>query len=155
MLVHAEKRDYGTALLRRISQMEKEYPLSLAQKLILAETGTVEQALSIITGTAVQVRVMSQTGNDVIARDVMLMAGDTSRPLIRAKSRIYCANLPKRIVSKLRQKKGGIGTIIQQERLETFRQIARMGMSKDRPYRVYRILHNGKVAFEIREEILI
>lgn len=155
MVTHAVRPDYGAALLRRITRLEKEQPLSLEQKILLAETGTVEQALSVITGAPVRVKVHGQRGNGVIARDVTLESGDTGQPLIRARSKIYCANLPADLVRQIRQKKSGIGTIILQSRLETFRQITRMGISRGRPYRVYRILHGGRVAFEIREDILI
>jgi chorismate-pyruvate lyase len=155
MMPHATQ-DYGAALLNRIARLERQNPLSLAQKILLAETGTVEQALSVITGAAVKVEVKSQSGRDVITREVILAAGDTGLPLIRARSRIYCKNLPKRLVRQLRQKKSGIGTLILRSRLETFRQITRMGMNGNgNPYRVYRILHGGKTAFVIREDILL
>lgn len=155
-LVYARKRlDYGAALLRKIAQLERENALSLEQKILLAETGTVEQVLSIIAGTPIKVIVERQAGADIIEREVTLVAEYTGRPLIRAASRIYCENLPAGIVRKLRQKGSGIGTIMLQSRLETFRQIVRMGMKDGKPFRVYRILHGGRIAFEIREDILI
>lgn len=155
MVTYVARPDYGAALLRRITHLVKQHQLSLEQKILLAETGTVEQTLSVIIGAPVRVKVHSQRGNGVIARDVTLESDDTGRPLIRARSKIYCTNLPAGIVRQLRQKESGIGTIILQSRLETFRQIIRMGVSRGRPYRVYRILHGGRVAFEIREDILI
>ena len=155
MVMHAVRPDYGASLLRRITRLEKEHSLSLEQKILLAETGTVEQALSVITCAPVRVKVHGQCGNGVIIRRVTLVSGDTGRPLIHARSKIYCANLPAGLVRQIRQKKSGIGTIILQSKLETFRQITKMGVSRGRPYRAYRILHGGMVAFEIREDILI
>ncbi|MEO9294058.1 MAG: chorismate pyruvate-lyase family protein [Nitrososphaera sp.] len=148
--------DYGAALLNKITQLERQNSMSLAQKIILAETGTVEQALSIITGAAIRVKVKSQSGRSIITREVVLAAGDTGLPLISAKSKIYCKNLPERLVRQLRQKKSGIGTLILRSRLETFRQITKMGVNENgKPYRVYRIMHGGKTAFVIREDILL
>lgn len=142
--------------MQRISDLGRKRALSLEQKILLAETGTVEQVLSIITGSAIIVRVERQEDGAVMTREVTLASQPDGRPLIRARSKIYCENLPAKIASQLCQKKKGIGTIIQQSRLETFRHVVRMGVNREgNPYRIYRILHKGRVAFEIREEILI
>jgi chorismate-pyruvate lyase len=148
--------DFGAALLRRISDIGRKHALSLEQKILLAETGTVEQVLSIITGSSISVKVERQKDGAVVTREVTLASQSAGRPLIRARSRIYCENLPAKVVGQIRQRKKGIGTIILQSRLETFRQVVRMGINLEgNPYRVYRILHKGKVALEIREDILI
>lgn len=149
--------DFGSAVLKKISALEGAGArLSLERKILLAETGTVEQVLSIIAGSAVKVRVTKQVeARGVITREAVI-AASTGRSLIRARSRVFCKNLPDSIVRQVRQKKAGIGTIIFSSRLETFRKIVRLGLNRDgSPYRVYRILHAGKVAFEIREDIMI
>jgi chorismate-pyruvate lyase len=151
-------KDFGSAVLRKISALEGAGArLSLERKILLAETGTVEQVLSIIAGSPVEVEVVRQSeARGVITREAVLSAKDTGRPLIRAQSKIYCKNLPDKIVRQLRQKKAGIGTIIFSSGLETFREIVRLGLNNDNsPYRVYRIFHDGMVAFEIREDVLI
>lgn len=150
--------DFGSALLKKISALEDAGArLSSEQKILLAETGTVEQVLSIITGSAVEVKVVKQSeAGGVITREAVLSAKDTGRPLIRARSKVYCKNLPDNIVRQLRRKKVGIGTIISSSRLETFRKIVKLGLNRDgSPYRVYRIVHRGRVAFEIREDVLM
>ena len=150
-------RDFGTSVLQKIQELEKKgAALSTAQKILLAETGTVEQVLSILTGSPVRVKVTSQSEEKgVIKREVILMS-ESGEPLIRARSRIYCRNLPPAIVEKIRRKKAGIGTVIFADGLETFRRITKMGVSMGGvPYRAYRVSHQGKVAFEIREEVLL
>ncbi len=149
--------DVGRAVLERIAILERRRGIFLRpeQKILLAETGTVEQVLSILVGSAVEVKVVKQELVDgIIHREVIISA--TGRPLVRARSKIYCELLPARIVRKLMRGKGGIGTIIYNARMETWRTLVRFGLGRDRhPYRIYRIIHNGKTAFEIREDILI
>jgi chorismate-pyruvate lyase len=127
--------------------------LTREQEILLLHTGTVEQLLAVIAGAPVEVRVLKQHGRDVIEREVVLVA--RGRVLVRAGSKIYCKNLPPGIVRQVRQKKKGIGAIIVSERLETFRKIVKVGWNPDgTPYRIYRIVHGGKVGFEIREDLM-
>ncbi|HEX6067509.1 MAG TPA: hypothetical protein VFZ05_01805 [Nitrososphaera sp.] len=150
------REDFGAGALRKIQELEgKGVTLGMAQKILLAETGTVEQVLSILTGSPVHVNVTRQSEEKgVIVREVVL-ASDAGEPLIRAHSNVYCRNLPPAVVEKIRHKKVGIGTAVFSAGLETFRKITRMGVSGGVPYRTYRIIYRGKVAFEIREEILL
>lgn len=150
------KGDFGASTLGKIQELEsKGATLGMAQKILLAETGTVEQVLSILTGSPVRVNVTRQSEEKgVIKREVML-ASESGEPLIRASSRVYCKNLPAAVVEKIRCRKIGIGTAVSSEGLESFRKITKMGIKDDVPYRTYRIFHRRKIAFEIREEILL
>ena len=49
-----KKDDLGSFMLRNIVELERRFgiKLGLAQKTLLAETGTIEQILSILTGAA-------------------------------------------------------------------------------------------------------
>lgn len=128
--------------------------LTREQEILLLHTGTVEQVLAVIAGAPIEVRVLRQQGKDVIEREAALVA--RGRVLVRAHSKVYCKNLPLGIVRQIRQKRKGIGSIIASARLETFREIAKTGWNPDgTPYRIYRIMHGGKVGFEIREDLLI
>ncbi len=149
--------DFGSSVLAMISKLESRGAgLSLEQKILLAETGTVEQVLSILVQAPVQVRVVKQTAVDsVIKREVAICKKDSDRPLIRAQSKAYPKNLPARVVQGIMQKKSGIGTILHNAGLETHRRLMRFGFSDGHPYRVYQITHRGRVAFEIREDIMI
>lgn len=148
--------DFGASALRRIQELERKgVALGMAQKILLAETGTVEQVLSILTGSPVRVNVTSQSEEKGVIKREVLLKSDAGEPLIRACSKVYCKNLPPAIVGKIRLKKAGIGTVIFSAGLETFRKITKMGVRAGVPYRNYRILYQGRVAFEISEEILL
>lgn len=150
------REDFGASALRKIQELEKTgTALGMAQKVLLAETGTVEQVLSILTGSPVHVNVIKQSEEKGVIIRVAVLASDAGEPLIRAYSKVYCRNLPPAVVEKIRKKKAGIGTAIFSAGLETFRKITRMGVKGGVPYRTYRIIYRGKVAFEISEEILL
>lgn len=151
------KADFGSSVLAMISKLESNgAKLSLGQKILLAETGTVEQVLSILVQAPVQVSVTKQqTFDGVIKREAVISKKGSNTPLIRARSKAYMASLPTGVVQGLLQKKGGIGTILHNARLETRRELVRFGFEKGHPYRVYQIIHRGDVAFEIREDIMI
>lgn len=149
--------DFGSSALDMISRLESRgAKLSLEQKLLLAETGTVEQVLSILVQAPVQVSVVEQIAvNGIIKRKVAISKKDSDRPLILARSKVYTKSLPARIVQDIMQKKSGIGTILHNAGIETHRRLVRFGIDDGHPYRIYQITHRGKVAFEIREDIMI
>lgn len=149
-------RDFGASALKKIQSLEqKGVTLNMTQKILLAETGTVEQVLSILTDSPVRVNVIRQSEeNGSIKREVVLTS-ESGEPLIRACSSAYCRNLPLKVVDKIRRKRAGIGTVIFNAQLETFRKITKMGVKGGVPYRMYKIFYHGKVAFEIREDVLL
>ncbi len=144
-------------MLKRISTLEKKSgKLSVEQRILLAEIGTVEQTLSILVCSPVSVHVSRQTETESTILREAILTEKTGRPLIRANSKVYKQNLPADIIMEIRKANRGIGTILSQKNFETFRKIVRTGRdSSGAPYRIYRIIHAGKIAFEIRETILI
>lgn len=155
-----KKGDFGSMMLQKISQLESRSGVKLgyAQKILLAETGTVEQVLSILTGSAVRVKVVQQKENArTITRESLITSKDTGKALIRAHSKIFSSCLPPKVLSQIKQKQAGIGTIIYAFGLETFRKIIEVGYDpKNRSvFRKYKIIYRGRVAFVIKEELLI
>jgi chorismate-pyruvate lyase len=153
-----KKDDLGSFMLRNLVELERRsgIKLGLAQKTLLAETGTIEQILSILTGAAVRVNIVEQRENKkIISRDAELV-NDVGKVLIRAHSKIFLYNLPQKIAYKIRQKQLGIGTIIANSSLETFRKITEVGYDPLNRwvFRRYRIIYRKKVAFEITEELV-
>jgi chorismate-pyruvate lyase len=153
-----KKGELGSLMLQNIFELERRsgIKLELAQKTLLAETGTIEQILSILTGAAVRVNIVEQRENKkIISRDSILL-NDADKVLIRAHSKIFVYNLPRKIASQIRQKQLGIGTILANSHLETFRKIIEVGYdSVNRSvFRKYRIIYRKKVAFEIMEELV-
>ncbi len=150
--------DFGSLMLEKIAELEAESGprLGLAQKILLAETGTVEQVLSILTGSAVRVMVEEQKENkSTITRQALIM-NDAGKVLIRARSKIFVRNLPTKLASQIRRQASGIGTIIARSGLETFRKIVQVGYdpTSKSAFRQYQIIVRKKVAFEITEELV-
>jgi len=153
-----KKGDLGSLMLQNIFELERRsgIKLGLAQKTLLAETGTIEQVLSILTGAAVRVNIVEQRENKkTISRDSVLL-NDADRVLVRAHSKVFVYNLPRKIASQIRQKQLGIGTIIANSHLETFRKIIEVGYDPVNRlvFRKYQIIYRKKVAFEIMEELV-
>jgi chorismate-pyruvate lyase len=150
--------DFGSHMLQKISELEKKSAvrLGLAEKILLAETGTVEQILSILTESETMVTVKRQLeSGGIIIRESWITNKKTGSKLIAARSKIFPQNLPRKAVDEVRRMEKGIGSIIFDLRMETFREILKIGYNSKAKYffRIYRILYRGKVAFEIREEI--
>ena len=153
-----KKCDFGSYMLQNIFELERRsgIKLGLAQKTLLAETGTIEQILSILTGSTVRVNILEQRENEkTISRESVIL-NDADRILIRAQSKIFAQNLPRKIVRQIREKQLGIGTIIANSHLETFRKIIEVGYDpvNRSVFRRYQIIYGRKVAFEIREELV-
>jgi chorismate-pyruvate lyase len=153
-----KKGDLRSFMLQNIFELERRsgIKLGLAQKTLLAETGTIEQVLSILTGTPVRVNILKQRENKkIISRDSVLV-NDTDKVLIRAHCKIFAYNVPRKIACQIRQKQLGIGTIIANSHLETFRKIIEVGYDPVNRwvFRRYRIIYRKKVAFEITEELV-
>jgi chorismate-pyruvate lyase len=144
-------------MLQSISELERRFgiKLGLAQKTLLAENCTTEQFLSVLAGAAVRVNVVRQIENEsTISRESVIL-DDANHVLIRAHSKIFVCNLPRKIAHQIRQKKLGIGTVITNSQLETFRKIIEVGYDpvKKSVFRRYLIIYRKNVAFEIREEL--
>ena len=145
-------------MLQNIFELEQRsgVKLGLAQKTLLAETGTIEQVLSILTGSEVRVNIVEQRENEKeISRESVIL-NDADKVLIRAHSKIFVRNIPRKIARQIRQKQLGIGTIITNLHLETFRKIIEVGYDpvNRSVFRRYQIIYGRKVAFEIREELV-
>ncbi len=152
------KKDFGRKMLEEIGRLEKHSGIKLetAQKILLAETGTIEQVLSILTNSKVAVSILRQEETKGVIIRESVICNDSGGALIRARSKIILKNLPRSVAREIRARKHGIGTIIQNAGLETFRRIIVIGWDPDRrlAFRTYQIVYQRKVAFEIREEIL-
>jgi chorismate-pyruvate lyase len=153
-----KKCDFGSCMLQNIFELERRsgIKLGLAQKTLLAETGTIEQVLSILTGSAVRVNIVEQRENKKKIHRESVILNNANRVLIRAHSKIFVCNLPRKIARQIRQKQLGIGTIIANSHLETFRKIIEVGYDpvNRSVFRRYQIIYRKKVAIDIREQLV-
>ena len=156
VIVSVGVRDFGSHMLQKISELEKKSNLKLpvTKKILLAETGTIEQILSILTNSETVVNVLKQTEDgELILRNACIVSKKTGETLVNATSRFFLANLPRYIIKQIRRKNLGIGNIIIGYELETFRKIIKIGYNSESNsiFRIYHIIYQGKVAIEIRE----
>ncbi|MDQ5831143.1 MAG: hypothetical protein M3288_04910 [Thermoproteota archaeon] len=153
-----KKCDFGSCMLQNIFELERRsgIKLGLTQKTLLAETGTIEQVLSILTGSAVRVNIVEQRENKKKIYRESVILNNANRVLIRAHSKIFVCNLPRKIARQIRQKQLGIGTIIANSHLETFRKIIEVGYDpvNRSVFRRYQIIYRKKVAIDIREQLV-
>ena len=150
--------DFKSSMLDNIFELERRsgIKLDIVQKTMLAETGSTEQILSILTDSEVRVDIVQQREiEDVISRDSIIVNNSTGRVLVRAKCKIFVKNLPRTILYQIRLRQLGIGKIISNSSLETFRKIIEFGYDQENRsvFRRYHIIYRKKVAFEIQEEL--
>jgi chorismate-pyruvate lyase len=153
-----KKDDFGSLMLQRIAELEAKSGIrfGLAKKVLLAETGTVEQVLSILTNSTVRVKVVEQKENAMTIIRLSIITNDAGKVLIKAHSKVFKRNLPTKVVGQIKRKESGIGTIIASSGLETFRRIVEIGYDPASRFvfRKYQIICRKKVAFEITEKLV-
>ena len=152
------REDFGNQMLQRIAALESKFDIrvGLLHRILLAETGTVEQILSILTNGTIRVEVIEQKEvARIITRESLIM-NKVGKVLIRANSTISKNNLPPNVLTQIKHKEFGIGTIIADSGLETFRRIVEVGYDpvNKSVFRKYQIIVKKKVAFEIKEELV-
>jgi chorismate-pyruvate lyase len=145
-------------MLRKIGELERRSGITLEtpQKILLAETGTVEQLLSILVGSDIKVRIVEQKEQRGVITRKSIIAAESGRVLLEANSRIITRSLPPAIVKQIRSQRKGIGSIIQNTGLETSRRITDIGYDPKSMhiFRRYKIMHKKKTAIEIKEVFL-
>ena len=156
VVISINREDFGILMLQRISDLENtsNIKLSLFEKILLVETGTVEQLLTVLTNSEVVVKILKQKeSREFIKREVRIINKKTGENLVYATSNIVPYNLPDDIIRQVKQKHLGIGSIIANSQLETFRKILKIGYdSKTKSlFRIYQIIYRGKVGFKIKE----
>lgn len=150
------RTDFGSSILTTLRGLEEKCSIQLSkwEKILLAEVGTVEQVLSILVNSPIHVEVITQKRtDDTLERAVWLCDGDGKR-LLFARSVGHLDAMPMGIVLALTSGQAGIGSILTQHWIETYRRIVDLGYDPGKQvlFRRYEILHDGKVWFEISEE---
>jgi len=145
-------------MLRKIEELERRSGIFLRtpQKILLAETGTVEQILSVLVGSDITVRTVEQRERRGVITRKSVLTTTSGRVLLEANSKIMTRGLPPEIVRQIRSQRKGIGSIIQNTGLETSRKITDIGYDpkSGHLFRRYKITHKKKTVIEIREVFL-
>ena len=149
-------KDSGWCMLEKIAELEckADIALPLYTKILISETGTIEQILSILSNSKTEVKILKQKETpELIKRQICIINKNTGERLAYARSCIFPIYLPKKIMEKIKEKNEGIGNIIVNSKLETFRDILKIGYDSNTKsvFRIYQIIHKRQVAFKIKE----
>jgi chorismate-pyruvate lyase len=153
-------KDFACYMLEKISELEckANITLPLYAKILISETGTIEQLLSILTNSKTRVKILKQKESpELIKRQICIINEKTGQRLAYARSNIFPTYLPQKIIKKIKERNEGIGKIIVGSKLETFRHILKIGYDPKTKsaFRIYQIIHKRRVAFEIKENFII
>ena len=156
VIVSVKVEDFANHMLQKISELENNsnITVNLFEKVLLAETGTIEQVLSILTNSEITVKILKQKeSTELIEREVNIINKKTGHKLVYAKSNIIISNLPVEIIDQIKRKCLGIGTILAGSELETFKKIIEIGYNSRTKsvFRKYQIIYRAKVCIEIKE----
>jgi chorismate-pyruvate lyase len=149
----------NSTILKDILKLEKmgNIKLNSSEKLLLINTGTTEQMLQVFSNALTKILILKQTEkNNIIIRTVNIISND-QRVLVSASSIIYLKNLPDNIIYELRKGKKGIGMILLDNKIETYKRITEIGYnSRDSCiYRRYMLLSNKRIISKIIENFSI
>src|SRR5262249_12497086 len=102
--------------------------ISLLSKILLSDTGVLEDKLHIILNSIPFVQVIKQTeSNQLIYRRTYMIDSNSNRKLVYAYSQIQANYLPSSIIDLIRGKKLGLGRILLESHMEIHKEIVTLG----------------------------
>ena len=128
--------------------------MSLGQKLLLLERGTLEGLLTVLQQSPITVKVLQQGASGVgYTRQVLLSDSKTGEELVQAESIVHLDRMPKNIADGITDKKLGIGEIMTSNSIESRREFIEVGHDEKREafYRIYNIIVRGEIWFTVKE----
>ncbi|MGC2598891.1 MAG: hypothetical protein WA395_12275 [Nitrososphaeraceae archaeon] len=132
--------------------------ISLLSKILLSDTGVLEDKLYIILNSIPSIQVIEQTeSNQLISRRAYVIDAKSKRRLVYAISQIHVDSLPSRVIDQIRNKRPGLGRILMDSQMELRKEIVTLGYDcgKQRLFRCYNIYNKKHAAIEVKEVILI
>jgi chorismate-pyruvate lyase len=150
----------NSTILKDILKLEKmsNIKLNSFEKILLINTGTTEQMLQILSNSLTKVLILQQTEkNDIITRKINIISNNRKKILVSASSIIYVKNLPDKIIDEIRKGKKGIGMILLENKLETYKRIIEIGYNSSDSiiYRKYTLLSKNHIVSKIVENFSI
>jgi chorismate-pyruvate lyase len=150
----------NSTILKDILKLEKmsNIKLNSFEKILLINTGTTEQMLQILSNSLTKVLILQQTEkNDIITRKINIISNNRKKILVSASSIIYVKNLPDKIIDEIRKGKKGIGMILLENKLETYKRIIEIGYNSSDSiiYRKYILLSKNHIVSKIVENFSI
>lgn len=150
----------NSTILKDILKLEKmsNIKLNSFEKILLINTGTTEQMLQILSNSLTKVLILQQTEkNDIITRKINIISNNRKKILVSASSIIYVKNLPDKIIDEIRKGEKGIGMILLENKLETYKRIIEIGYNSSDSiiYRKYVLLSKNHIISKIVENFSI
>lgn len=150
----------NSTILNDILKLEKRSNIKLNsfEKILLINNGTTEQFLQILANSLTKIIIMQQIEkNNIITRKINIITKDQGKILAVANSIIYLENLPNKIKYEIRKGEKGIGMIILENKLETYKRITEIGYNSKDNYisRKYKLLSGKHTISKVIENFLI
>lgn len=150
----------NSTILNDILKLEKRSNIKLNsfEKILLTNNGTTEQFLQILSNSLTKIVIMQQTEkNNIITRKINIITKDRGNILAAANSIIYLKNLPNKIKYEIRKGEKGIGMIILENKLETYKRIKEIGYNSKESYiyRKYKLLSGKHIISRVIENFSI
>jgi hypothetical protein len=130
----------NSTILNDILKLEKRSSIKLNyfEKILLMNNGTTELFLQILSNSLTKIVIIQQIEkNNIITRKINIITKDRGKILVEANSIIYLKNLPNKIKYEIRKGEKGIGMIILENKLETYKRITEIGYNSKESY-IYR-----------------
>jgi chorismate-pyruvate lyase len=138
----------NSTILKDILKLEEisNIKLNSFEKILLINTGTTEQILQVLSNSLTKILILQQFEiNNTITRKINIISNDRKKILVFANSVIYLKNLPNKIIREIRKGEKGIGMILLENKVETYKKILEIGYNSTDSF-VYRkyVLFSGK-----------
>ena len=133
-------------------KLKRKIPLPLV--IVIIQNGVLESLLQLLTGNDIEIIVLRQTeSGSVLYRKICVKKKLDGLVIMHAESKIKTKYLPITLRDKIIKGEGGIGSLIENLRIETFKQIKNIGFDQRQReiYRIYDIYIRKQLAITIKE----
>jgi chorismate-pyruvate lyase len=140
------------ALAKTEAKLKRRIPLPLV--IVIIQNGVLESILQLLVGNDIEIIVLRQReSRSVLYRKICVKKKLDGVVIMHAESKIKTKFLPITLRDKIIEGEGGIGSLIENLRIETFRQIKNIGFDKRQReiYRIYDIYIRKQLAITIKE----
>ncbi|GEM_PF-1066893 len=151
-----ENRRIVESMISLEAKMGKRIPL--LSKILLTDTGILEDKLHIILNSVPFVQVIKQTeSGQLISRQIYLVDTNSNKKLVYAHSYIRASYLPLKIIDQIKCKKLGLGRIMLESHMEIHKEILTLGYDprNDKLFRSYIIYNKRRPIIKVKEVILV
>jgi hypothetical protein len=150
----------NSTILKDILKLEEisNIKLNSFEKILLINTGTTEQILQVLSNSLTKILILQQFEiNNTIIRKINIISNDRKKILVFANSVIYLKNLPNKIIREIRKGEKGIGMILLENKVETYKKILEIGYNSTDSfiYRKYALFSGKHIISKIVENFSI